>query len=303
MNNQATSFETATGLIDYGMTNDYMFRAVLQTHEDILKALVCSVLHLKESEIKTIEIRNPIELGTSIDSKSYGLDLKLLLDNSKVINLEMQVKDENNCPERSLGYLCRSFDNLNKGMDYAKVMPTIHIGFLDFTLFREYPEFHATYMLMNIKNHNTSRERSEGAYHIYSSKFMLKVIELNHIELATEEDKKFGIDSLSRERSEGAYRFARIFKAKTWEELRMCAGNDETLTKTAKVIYDYNSDFAIRDQCEAREAYYARERGTKQLIEEYEAELAANKEQLAAKDEQLAAQAEEIARLKALLNK
>ena len=169
-------------------------------------------------------------------------------------------------------------------MDYEEVKPTVHIGFLDFTLFEDYPEFHATYMLLNIKNHN-----------LYSSKFMLKVIELNHIELATEEDKKFGIDSLSRERSEGAYRFAKIFKAKTWEELRMYAENEETLIKTAKVIYDYNSDFAIRDQCEAREAYYAREKYTKQKMAEYEAEIAAN-------EKQLAAQAEEIARLKALLN-
>ena len=274
MNNKATSFETATGQIDYGMTNDYMFRAVLQTNEDILKALVCSVLHLKESEVSEIEIMNPIELGRTIDSKSFGLDIKIILDNRKVVNLEMQVENEHNWPERSLGYLCRSFDNLNKGMDYEEVKPTVHIGFLDFTLFDDYPEFHATYMLLNIKNHN-----------IYSSKFMLKVIELNHIELATEEDKKFGID-----------RFAKIFKAKTWEELRMYAENEETLIKTAKVIYDYNSDFAIRDQCEAREAYYAREKYTKQKMAEYEAEIAA-------KDEQLAAQAEEIARLKALLNK
>ena len=274
MNNQATSFETATGQIDYGMTNDYMFRAVLQTNEDILKALVCSVFHLKESEVSEIEIMNPIELGRTIDSKSFGLDIKLILDNRKVVNLEMQVENEHNWPERSLGYLCRSFDNLNRGMDYEEVKPTVHIGFLDFTLFREYPEFHATYMLLNIKNHN-----------IYSSKFMLKVIELNHIELATEEDKEFGID-----------RFARIFKAKTWEELRMCAENEETLTKIAKVIYDYNSDFAIRDQCEAREAYYAREKYRKQKMAEYEAEIAADKKQLAAKDE-------EIARLKALLEK
>ena len=44
----------------------------------------------------------------------------------------------------------------------------IHIGFIDFTFFKDYPEFCATYMMINTKNHN-----------IYSSKFVLKVIELN----------------------------------------------------------------------------------------------------------------------------
>ena len=83
----------------------------------------------------------------------------------------------------------------------------------------------------------------------------------------------------------------------------MCAENEETLTKIAKVIYDYNSDFAIRDQCEAREAYYAREKYRKQKMAEYEAEIAADKKQLAAKEKQLAAKDEEIARLKALLEK
>lgn len=62
---------------------------------------------------------------------------------------------------------------------------------IDFTLFDDYPEFCATYMMRNIRNHN-----------LYSSKFVLKVVELNHVELATEEDIYYGIDQ-----------WARLFKA------------------------------------------------------------------------------------------
>lgn len=43
---QATSFRNATGKIDYTMTNDYMFRAVLQENEKVLTGLICSLLHL-----------------------------------------------------------------------------------------------------------------------------------------------------------------------------------------------------------------------------------------------------------------
>lgn len=34
------SFEEATGTIEYGFTNDYMFRAILQKNKKVLKALI-----------------------------------------------------------------------------------------------------------------------------------------------------------------------------------------------------------------------------------------------------------------------
>lgn len=33
-------------------------------------------------------------------------------------------------------YLCRSFDQLNHGQDYAEAKPAVHIGFLDYILFK-----------------------------------------------------------------------------------------------------------------------------------------------------------------------
>jgi hypothetical protein len=56
-------------------------------------------------------------------------------------------------PERSLSYLCRSFDQLRTGEKYANAGPAIHIGFLDFTPFPEHPEFYASYKLLNVKTH------------------------------------------------------------------------------------------------------------------------------------------------------
>ena len=45
-------FETATGTIDYGFTNDYVFRKILQENNDVLKALICSILHMEPDGIK-----------------------------------------------------------------------------------------------------------------------------------------------------------------------------------------------------------------------------------------------------------
>lgn len=54
------AFQNASGEIPYNMTNDYMFRAVLQSNHNVLRRLICSLLHLAESEVKSVEITNPI---------------------------------------------------------------------------------------------------------------------------------------------------------------------------------------------------------------------------------------------------
>ena len=53
---------------------------------------------------------------------------------------------------------------------------------------------------------------------VYSDKFTLSVVDLTQIDNATEEDKSSKIDY-----------WARLFKAKTCEELQMLAQNDEYL--------------------------------------------------------------------------
>lgn len=227
----------ATGKLPHPLTNDYMFKALLQRNKNVLKELVCSLLHLRLEEVESLEIKNPIVLGKAItedfDSKIFVLDINVLLNNRTLINLEMQVVDYHNWPERTMAYLCRNFDQLRNGEDYLEVKPTIHIGFLDFTLSPEYPEFYATYKMMNVKNH-----------HIYTDKFVLSVVDLKHIELATQEDREWKLDY-----------WAALFKATTWEELKMLAKESQILKDAVETIYDLTADEAIREQCKAREKH------------------------------------------------
>lgn len=92
------------------MTNDYMFRYILQKNKKVLIGLTCALLHLHTEEIMTISIENPIDLSKNITGKDFVLDIKILLNSNRLLNLEMQVKNEYNWKERSLVYLCRSFD-------------------------------------------------------------------------------------------------------------------------------------------------------------------------------------------------
>lgn len=284
----------AAGKLPYTLTNDYMFKALLQKNETVLKHLICSLLHLRLEEIHSVEVKNPILLGTALtedfDSKTFILDINVLLNNHTLMNLEMQVADYKNWPERSMTYLCRNFDQLQSGHDYVEVKPTIHIGFLDFKLFPEQPEFYATYKMMNVKTH-----------HIFTDKIALSVVNLKYIELATQEDREWEIDY-----------WASLLKATTWEELKMLAERNQVMGDAVNTIYELTADEAIREQCKAREKHIkemntilkeremaerARDAVSKQL-EQAEQQLEQAEQQLDQKDQQIAKLLREIQLLK-----
>ena len=253
------TYQNATGPIPYNMLNDYMFRVVLQKNEFVLRGLIGSLLHLDQSDIESVQITNPIKFGEQISSKTFILDIHVRLNNAVDINLEMQVINQGNWTDRSLSYLCRTYDQLYRGESYTDTSSVIQIGILDFTLFPEMPEFYASYRMMNVKNH-----------HIYSHKLQIHVLELNQTKLATEEDRQYEID-----------RWAKLFKATTWEDLRMIAEKNKYMSEAAEEMYQLNEDEIIREQCMAREEYYRQERRTQKRMQELETALAEKDQALA----------------------
>ena len=242
-----TEINLTTGKLPYMLTNDYLFRAVFQSRPKALEGLCRSVLHLSEEDTISVTLQNPIVLGEEIDSKEYILDLAILINQTEFLNLEMQVYHDPNWIDRSISYTARCFDNLNRGETYDQILPVTHIGFLNYTLFPEHPEFHANYQLVNTINHQ-----------IYSSKFRINVIDLTQIELATEEDQTYGVDL-----------WARVFTATTWEEINMLAQNSEYLQEAVSGVRELTEEEKIRQRCQAREtnAYWERirEAQTKRL--------------------------------------
>lgn len=258
------SFEEATGTIEYGFTNDYMFRAILQKNKKVLKALICALLHFEPDAVRSVEVTNPIELGESMEDKDFVLDIHVSLNDNTNIDLEMQVRKQIDWEERSLSYLCRTFDQLVEGENYGKANVAIHIGFLDFTPFPDCPEFYAIHKLMNVKNHR-----------IYSDKFILSMVDLTRIDLATDEDKSYQIDH-----------WARLFKARTWEELKMIAEKNENLQEASENLYKLNLDDIARQKARARAHYEYVERTAERLTKE-NAILAEKNEALSSENEAL----------------
>ena len=225
--------EHVSGPIRYPLTNDYMFHAVLQKNERVLKGLVCSLLGITEEYIQSLELKNPIQLGETVSDKDIILDIRILLNNNQSLDIEMQVANEVDWPKRSLFYLCQLFTSLKKGQKYKDIIPALHIGILNFTLFPDAPEFYAKNLMMNTKTHK-----------IFSSDFALNVLDLKSIHLATNEDKSCKLDY-----------WAKLFVAKTWEEIKMLAKNNDTIHEAVVTMCELSADDKIRMQCEARERY------------------------------------------------
>ena len=191
-----------------------------------------------------------------------------------------------NWKERSLSYLCRSFDNVYRGKDYITAKPVIQISFIDFTLFPDSPEFYATYLLKNIRNNR-----------VYTDKLQLSVVELNSITLATKDDRLYKLD-----------KWAAFFKAGTWKELNSMAATDQYMKAAANTIFELCSDENIRELCRRREEYEAYERHINAEVKSLKlanANLSKENTDLSKKNASLlqanADKDQEIARLKELL--
>ena len=227
-------WKSLSGELPVRMTNDYLFKALLQSDNETLKAILASLLHMPINRIKSAKIKNEILLGTHIDAKTFILDINIELNNSVVIDLEMQVVKEEWWADRSISYICRSFDKLNRGDVYDNARAVRQIAFCDFTLFEKSPEFYATYKIVNVRNPKS----------VYSEKFIISNIDLTKINLATKQDRKYGID-----------RWARLFKAETWEDMRMLAKEDKTMERAISGVWQLTEEEAIREECLKREEW------------------------------------------------
>ena len=97
------------------------------------------------------------------------------------------------------------------------------------------------------------------------------MIDLTHIELATEEDKEYQVDY-----------WAKLFTATSWEELKMIAEKNQSMEEATQTLYELNSDWVTQDKCRARREYYKCENTMKRDLEQLK-HLEGEKERLESK--------------------
>ncbi len=130
------------------------------------------------------------------------------------------------------------------------VKETIHIGILNFTP-QGFPE--KLYLEYYFYNLDTA--------HKYSDKMSIRVLQLNQLKKELDEQIRPEI-----------YNWAQLFKAETWEEMRMLAERDESIKECIFTYKELTADEKARMQSEARDDYYRRlnwaeERGIRKGME------------------------------------
>lgn len=97
---------------------------------------IAALLNLPPKEIVRTELL-PTHLRKKYEEDKLGiLDVRVLLDKSVQIDIEIQISSFKLWQERSLFYLSKMYtEQIEMGEDYDVLKKCIHVGILDFTLF------------------------------------------------------------------------------------------------------------------------------------------------------------------------
>ena len=135
------------------MKTDTLFKILFTRYQDLLKRLVATLLGIKYESIEQFIIINPDITPEELGKKFCRLDINMLVNGQKV-DLEVQVADEGNYPERSLFYWAREFSTgINEGDDYRELPCTIVISILGYVQFPNSKNYHSEFKVLEVTTH------------------------------------------------------------------------------------------------------------------------------------------------------
>ena len=138
MKNNIVEFKVNTDNIELFPYDDWCFKNIFAqpSNEDLLIDLLESILRIKiyniaaDPEVETIR--------ESKDSKYGRMDLKAVINDGELIDIEMQVRNENNIVEKSLFYWSNLYyNNLKKTQNFNESKKVIGINILNYDLFKD----------------------------------------------------------------------------------------------------------------------------------------------------------------------
>lgn len=185
---------------------DDMFHAVF-THENVRKQFLSDVLEIPLESIRTARLVTPRLWKRHRRQKLGILDIALELGDDTKVNVELQIRMQQQWVKRQLFYLARMYDeDLLMGQNYSRLKKCISIGILDFQLL-DSESYHSVYRLRD--------EQGEALTDLWK----LHIIELGK--------------GLQGERLDD---WIRLFQAKSEEELEMLATKNKGLAEAAEVM-------------------------------------------------------------------
>jgi len=149
--------------LEYTFKTDTLFKMLFVKYPDLLKRLVAELIGIKYDSIQQFIITNPEMPPESLGDKFCRLDINMIVDGQRV-DLEIQVNNEGDYPERSLYYWAREFSTgLNEGEGYSELPRTIIINIIAFELFG-CKEFHSEYQALEVTRHTQLTDKMSLHY-------------------------------------------------------------------------------------------------------------------------------------------
>ena len=150
---------------------DIVFKRIFahKGNEEFLTEFLSSLLNIK---IKNIEIMHDIHLEKDIEDDKLGIiDVRAIINDNSIINIEIQLRNEFNIIERSTFYGSKLIsDQLRKNDLYKDIKPVIVICILDYNFFPFEEYINDTVMVLN-KHRKFNVNENMKYYYIELPKF------------------------------------------------------------------------------------------------------------------------------------
>mgnify|MGYP002510951632 CR=1 FL=1 len=233
---------------------DFAFKEIMMD-EKARVGFLSAVLKLDPKDIRETTILNTSLRKLHEDEKQGILDIRLLMNNSMEINIEVQLSTIKVWADRSLFYLSKMYtEQITPGQNYSVFKKCVSISILDFELFQGETEFYSCFHIW---------EDTRNV--LYTDKMEFHVLELPKLPKELKED---GGDILL---------WAKFINAERKEEFDMLAERNVYIGSAYRQLQAISQDKEKRLEYEARQKaildynqgiYEAEQRGIQQGIQQ-----------------------------------
>ena len=164
---------------DAPLLDDYVFKRTF-TRDDpngILRDFLESVLKIKLRNVQVLNAEIPKDI---LDERGSVLDIRAELDNTKIVDIEMQVKDQGNISKRSTVYMSKNIaTQIKTSEDYQGLKPSIVINILNFNRYKR-NRYHS---IAHMKFEKTRKEEYVDLGYKEEEQLATDVLEMHFIEM------------------------------------------------------------------------------------------------------------------------
>jgi len=209
---------------------DFAFKEIMM-NERVRVGFLSAVLKLEPKNIKETTILNTYLRKIHEDDKQGILDVRILMNDTTEIDIEIQLAELKVWVDRSLFYLSKMYtEQIEQGQKYTVFKKCVGISILDFILFPEWDDFYSCFHI-----------REDTHSFIYTDKMEFHVIELPKLPEQLKED------------SSDIELWAKFINSERREDFDMLASKNTYIESAYKQLQIISQDKQKRLEYEARE--------------------------------------------------